>query len=341
MKIGVAMSGGVDSSTAALLLENGGHEVIGINLLLCEPFGSAADDAAKTAEKLGIEFHAIDMREEFRAHVIDKFIADYEKGLTPNPCVVCNREIKFGRLLLEAEKLGCDGIATGHYARIEKDGGRFLLKKGLDESKDQSYMLYSLTQNQLSKALFPLGGLNKTEVRRIAEENGLVSAHRKDSQDICFIPDGDYAAFIERNAEKTFPAGDFIGTHGEIYGRHKGIIHYTVGQRKGLGLSFPQPMFVKSIDAAENTVTLGKAEELFSNELSAKDVNLVAAEGITEPTRVKAKIRYHHREAEATAYPPENGAMKIVFDEPQRAVTGGQSVVMYQGDTVFGGGIII
>ncbi len=341
MKIGVAMSGGVDSSAAAVLLKEQGHEVIGVTLLLCEN-ENAANDAAETAKKLGMEFHAIDMREEFRAHVIDKFISDYENGRTPNPCVVCNREIKFALLLQAAEKLGCDAIATGHYARIEKtESGRVLLKKGIDASKDQSYMLYSLSQAQLSKVIFPLGGLIKTEVRKIAEKHGLLAAHKKDSQDICFIPDGDYAGFIEKNSEKAFEAGDFIGTNGEIYGRHKGIIHYTVGQRKGLGLSFPQPMFVKSIDVSENTVMLCKAEELFSSELYAKEVNIIAADNVAEPIRLKAKIRYHHKEAAATAYPPEKDVMKIVFDEQQRAVTKGQSVVLYQDDIVFGGGIII
>lgn len=344
MKVAIAMSGGVDSSVAALLIKEQGHEVVGVMLKMWDGTGcGSADDAEVAREicgKLGMEFHLIDVIEDFKSCVIERFVSDYENGRTPNPCVVCNKTMKFGRLLKEAERLGCEAVATGHYARIEKAGSRFLLKRGIDGEKDQSYMLYSLSQEQLSKTLLPLGALSKSEVREIAERNGLSNAQKKDSQDICFVPDGDYAGFIEQYTQRSFPEGDFVGRDGEIYGKHKGIIHYTIGQRKGLGLSFPQPMFVSEINTAKNTVKLVESSELFSKELLADEINLIAVERLENPLRVTAKIRYRHK-AEPAVAEQQGSKLKLTFDEPQRAVTSGQSVVIYQDDVVVGGGVIV
>jgi len=357
-RVAIAMSGGVDSSAAALILKQQGYECVGITMKLYTENSDSTEvmlaDAKSVADKLNIPFYEVDLKDCFCENVIDKFISEYINGRTPNPCVYCNKALKFGELLKKAEELGCDYIATGHYSQILKDekSGRFLLKKGLDLTKDQSYMLYSLSQKQLSRVLFPLADLNKAEVRKIAEENGLITAHKQDSQDICFIPDGDYASFIDRythenpahkeNIGRGFNEGDFIGESGEIFGRHKGIINYTIGQRKGLGLSFPQPMYVTKIDAESNTVTLAENEKLFSKKLTAIDINSVLFEKIPENLRVKAKVRYKHIEQFATVIEVSENEFTLEFDEPQRAITSGQAVVLYTeyGTTVIGGGII-
>lgn len=337
----VAMSGGVDSSVAACLLREEGYDLVGATMRLCPVDDKTAlEDAAKAAERLSMEFHICDYKEDFRREVIDPFISAYEHGETPNPCIECNRHLKFGRLLEFGETLGIRRAATGHYARIEKDVNRFLLRKAADFTKDQSYVLYTLTQEQLARTIFPLGGLTKEEARRLAEAYGLANAKRKESQDICFIPDGDYAGFIKRESGLTYPPGDFVDTEGNILGTHRGVIHYTVGQRKGLGLALKQPMYVKEIDTDGNRVVLAVHEELFRTELTARDVNWIAVEPPHGDLRVKARIRYKHKEAPATVIPLGENRIAICFDEPQRAVTPGQSVILYEDDYVVGGGVI-
>ena len=356
----IAMSGGVDSSVAALLCQQQGFDCVGVTLALTdnsdrglpeEAFPGertccSVDDVAdarSVAFRLGMPFYVFNFKEAFRREVMDRFAAAYQRGETPNPCIDCNRYIKFAKLMHRGEEIGFPYVATGHYARVEQDRatGRWLLKKGLDENKDQSYMLYSLTQWELSRLLLPLGGLTKEETRRLAEEHGFVNARKRDSQDICFVPDGDYAAFIRRWTGRDFPPGDFVGTQGEVYGQHKGIIHYTVGQRKGLGLSFPQPMFVKEIDTEKNQVVLAKAEELFSQEVTARDINLISVGSIPQPMEVKARVRYRQKEQPATVVQAGPDELKVVFHQPQRAITPGQALVLYQGDTVVGGGKIV
>ena len=356
----IAMSGGVDSSVAALLCQQQGFDCVGVTLALTdnsdrglpeEAFPGertccSVDDVAdarSVAFRLGMPFYVFNFKEAFRREVMDRFAAAYQRGETPNPCIDCNRYIKFAKLMHRGAEIGFPYVATGHYARVEQDGatGRWLLKKGLDENKDQSYMLYSLTQWELSRLLLPLGGLTKEETRRLAEEHGFVNARKRDSQDICFVPDGDYAAFIRRWTGRDFPPGDFVGTQGEVYGQHKGIIHYTVGQRKGLGLSFPQPMFVKEIDTEKNQVVLAKAEELFSQEVTARDINLISVGSIPQPMEVKARVRYRQKEQPATVVQTGTDELKVVFHQPQRAITPGQALVLYQGDTVVGGGKIV
>ena len=356
----IAMSGGVDSSVAALLCQQQGFDCVGVTLALTdnsdrglpeEAFpGERAccsvddvADARSVAFRLGMPFYVFNFKDAFRREVMDRFAAAYQRGETPNPCIDCNRYIKFAKLMHRGAEIGFPYVATGHYARVEQDRatGRWLLKKGLDENKDQSYMLYSLTQWELSRLLLPLGGLTKEETRRLAEEHGFVNARKRDSQDICFVPDGDYAAFIRRWTGRDFPPGDFVGTQGEVYGQHKGIIHYTVGQRKGLGLSFPQPMFVKELDVENNQVVLSKAEELFSQTVAARDVNLISVESIPEPLRVKARVRYRQKEQPATVVQTGPDELRVVFDQPQRAITPGQALVLYDGDTVVGGGRIV
>ena len=351
----IAMSGGVDSSVAALLMQRQGYEAIGVTLKLYtnEEIGLCREktccslddvnDARSVAARLGMPFYVLNFKDSFEEQVIGRFVDAYEHGRTPNPCIDCNRFIKFEKLLRRAEEIGYGTVATGHYAVVEQDGetGRWLLKKGRDRSKDQSYVLYSLTQEELSHVALPLGGLTKDEVRKIAEENGFVNARKHDSQDICFVPDGDYAAFIERYTGRQFEPGEFVGTHGEVYGTHRGIIHYTVGQRKGLGLSFPQPMFVQRLDVERNQVVLCTHEELFTDSLTARDINLISRERIDEPLRVMAKVRYRHKEQPATVVQTGEDELQVKFDEPQRAITKGQAVVLYDGDTVVGGGVIV
>ena len=349
-KIAVGMSGGVDSSVCAVLLLDAGYDVSGITMLLhggCEDekgCGTSSDieDAKAVAERLGIPLHVCDERKAFKAQVIERFSRSYELAETPNPCILCNRYMKFDAMLEEALALGLDGIATGHYARVEYDEnkGRYLLKKALDETKDQSYVLYSLTQHQLSHTLFPLGTLEKTAVREIAEQRNLKNAHKKESQDICFVPDGDYAAFIRRYRGIAFPEGNFVDKDGKILGKHKGIIHYTIGQRKGLGLSFPCPMYVIAKDLATNTVVLGPIDELYQTAFIATDINLISVDKIEGTMQVSAKIRYNQKEQPATVTQIDENTIQVTFTEPQKAITKGQSVVLYDGDTVVGGGII-
>ncbi len=342
MKILVGMSGGVDSSAAALLLKEKGFEVTGLTLKLCE-FDKQQDlsDAKSVCEKLGIEHLTLDLKNEFKERVIDDFINQYKEGLTPNPCLECNKYIKFGKMLDVATQNGFDKIATGHYARVEKQGERFLLKKARDTSKDQSYVLYSLTQHQLEHLELPLGNLTKTEIRSKAEENGLVNANRPDSQDICFVPDGDYASFIEKTCGYVSPKGEYLDIDGNVLGEHQGVIHYTIGQRKGLGIALGKYQYVLSKDAKTNTVILGDQEHLFKKEVTVRDVNFIPFDKLEGKMRVTAKLRYRHKESPATIYPLENGCVKIVFDEPQRAPSSGQGTVFYDGDIVVGGGKIV
>lgn len=343
----IGMSGGVDSSVTALLLMNSGYEVAGVNLVMHQnkaegACGSQADVevARAVAEGLGIDFYALDFQKEFSEHVIKNFIETYENGATPNPCVVCNRYVKFGALLEKADEMGFDAIATGHYARIENSGGRYLLKTAEDMTKDQSYVLYCLTQSQLSRVLFPLGGYKKSEVRKIAEENGFINAHKHDSQDICFIPDGDYASYIKSVTGKNFPYGEFVTLDGRVLGEHKGIIKYTVGQRRGLGLALPASMYVYKKDIENNRVILSYNEDLFSSELTARDVNLIPFDNLTAPMKVKVRVRYRQAAQPATIEQLDGGRIHVEFDTPQRAIAKGQSAVFYDGEYVVGGGII-
>ncbi|MBR4874061.1 MAG: tRNA 2-thiouridine(34) synthase MnmA [Clostridia bacterium] len=341
-KIMVGMSGGVDSAVSAYWLREAGYDVTGGTLSLFPENGTAEmDDAAQVAAKMGIPHRVVDLSEAFYKKVIDAFVDTYIQGGTPNPCIVCNRHIKFGDMLSYAASCDVSLIGTGHYARIERDGnGRFLLKRAADAGKDQSYVLYSLTQHQLAHTRFPLGSYCKSEIREIAEAQGFVNARKHDSQDICFVPDGDYVAFIERYTGKRFPCGHFIDQDGKILGQHNGMIRYTVGQRKGLGIALGKPAFVCAKNAADNTVTLGNNEDLFSTSLTARDVNLIACDNLHSPVRVTAKIRYGQSETAATVEQIGDDRIRVAFDQPQRAIAKGQSVVLYDGETVVGGGII-
>ena len=350
----IAMSGGVDSSVAAYLMTKEGYECIGATMKLydkpnnsCEQgktCGSSDDvaDAEKMAQSFGMPFYVLDFTHEFDQEVIKRFVSTYMEGGTPNPCIECNRYMKFQKMMQRMYEMDFDYVVTGHYARVEYDeaSGRYLLKKGMDESKDQSYVLYNLTQEQLSHTIFPLGKYHKTEIRAIADEMGFVNANKPDSQDICFVPDGDYAKFIETYCDKTFPEGDFVTQDGQVLGKHKGIIRYTIGQRKGLGLALPEPMYVCEKRMDENTVVLGRNEDLFHDTLEAEDLNWIAFEDVTEPVRCKAKIRYKQKEADAVIEKISEDRVKVTFDEPQRGITTGQAVVFYDGDVVLGGGKI-
>jgi tRNA-specific 2-thiouridylase len=341
MRALIAMSGGVDSSVAALLTMEQGLYCIGGTMHLHDT--ACAADAASVARRLNIPFYEFDCTEQFQKQVKDYFVRCYEEGGTPNPCIECNRHLKFGRLLEIAQDLDCEYVVTGHYAQIEFDDNRqrYLLKKAADEAKDQSYFLCRLTQQQLSHTLFPLGGLTKVEARRIAEENGFINAKKRDSQDICFVPDGDYMAFLQAYTQKCYPCGDFLDEQGRVVGKHRGAVAYTIGQRKGLGLAMGAPVYVCDKDMDANTVTVGPNESLFRRELLADDWNWISTPALTEPLRCKAKARSRMVEQDATAYPMENGQVKVVFDEPQRAITRGQAVVLYDGNSVIGGGTIL
>jgi tRNA-specific 2-thiouridylase len=351
----IAMSGGVDSSVAALLTLQSGAVCVGVTLKLFEnaDVGESreksccsladAEDARRVANGMGIPHYVFDFSEDFRRGVIDRFVREYGEGRTPNPCIDCNRFIKFKRLMRRAADMDFDRVVTGHYARIVKGagGGRLLLTRAADASKDQSYVLYAMTQEQLARTRFPLGGLRKREVREIAAENGFVNARKRDSQDICFVPGGKYADFIERYTGRRFPAGDFKDAGGKVLGRHRGVIRYTIGQRKGLGLALPAPLYVREKRVRDNTVVLCPEEELYARVLEARDINLIATERIDGPLRVAAKVRYTQEALPATVWQTEEDALRVEFDEPQRAIASGQAVVLYDGDTVVGGGTIV
>ena len=338
----VAMSGGVDSSVAAWLMLKDGASCAGANLRMWDAGGDSIADAQAVARRLGMDFHVFDAREDFRANVIDGFICAYETGLTPNPCMECNRHMKFGVLVEKALELGFDWVVTGHYARICRDEatGRYLLRKAADVAKDQTYFLACLNQHQLAHAKFPLGELTKDQVRQIAQDQGFINARKRDSQDICFVPDGDYVRFMKEYTGKNYPAGDYLDLSGKVVGRHSGAVAYTLGQRKGLGLAMGAPVYVCAKDMVKNTVTVGPNEALFATTLRAKDWNWLPFPALTEPMRVMAKARYRHTEQPATVYPEKDGFARVVFDTPQRAMTPGQAVVLYDGDTVIGSGTI-
>lgn len=350
----IGMSGGVDSSVAAYLTQKAGLDCIGATMRLYDnemldrdPAGTCCslddvEDARSVARRMGIPHYVFNFREDFEEKVIQAFVRSYEQGRTPNPCIDCNKFLKFDRLLRRAMELGCDYVVSGHYARIQQDPttGRYLLYKAADPAKDQTYFLACLDQNQLAHIQFPLGELTKAQVREIAEEQGFVNARKHDSQDICFVPDGDYAAFLTRYTGKSYPEGDYLDLNGKVIGRHRGAVCYTLGQRKGLGIALGAPAYVCAKNMEKNTVTLGPNEALFSPALRADHWNWYPFPALAEPMRVTAKIRHSQQEHPATVYPEANGFARVEFDTPQRAVTPGQAVVLYQGDLVIGGGTI-
>lgn len=351
----VGLSGGVDSSVAAYLLKEQGYDVIGVTMQIWQEEDSctveenggccglsAVEDARRVAQKLDIPYYVMNFRKEFQKQVIDYFTREYLEGRTPNPCIACNRYVKWESLLKRSLEIGADYIATGHYARVEQlPNGRYAIRNSVTAKKDQTYALYNLTQEQLARTLMPVGAYTKDEIRKIAEEAGLLVAHKKDSQEICFVPDNDYAGFIKNSTGKTIPKGNFVQADGKVIGEHQGIIHYTIGQRKGLNLSMGHPVFVTKIRPDSNEVVIGENEDLFVNTLICDRVNFMAMEGLEEEVRLKAKIRYNHPGAECVISPAEDGKVRVTFDQPQRAITPGQAVVFYQGEYVAGGGIIL
>lgn len=348
----IAMSGGVDSSLAALLMKEKGYECIGCTMKLYENEDAGiektktccslddVEDARNVACLLDMPFYVFNFTERFRTQVIDRFVQSYEEGRTPNPCIDCNRYMKFDKLYERAKLMGCEYIVTGHYARIEKEDGKFFLKKALDETKDQTYVLYTLTQDQLAHTMFPLGNLTKRTVRNIAEKNGFINANKPDSQDICFVPDGDYASVIEKYTGRICMPGNFVDTEGNIMGRHKGIIHYTLGQRKGLGIAAGKPVYVCEIRPQTREVVLGNPEDLMSRDVYVSDFNWISGNAPGGRIRCTAKVRYRQSEQPAVLS-VEGDIVHIVFDQPQRAITPGQAAVVYDGDVVLGGGTII
>ena len=367
MKLAVAMSGGVDSSAAAAILKEQGHELVGFTMQLWDqrrginvdengdPLPSRCCslddvyDARRVAEELGFPFYVLNLEKDFERDVVQPFVDSYLKGETPIPCVSCNSRLKFASLDRLASSLGCDKVATGHYARVEYDAGskRYRLLRGRNLQKDQSYFLWELTQDQLSRAMFPLGEMSKPEVREVAREHALAVAEKSESQEICFVPDGNYAAFIDRYLEATGSAdrklgtGEIVGTGGEVMGRHAGIHHYTIGQRRGIGIAGERPLYVIEIDAANNQVVVGHRDELLGREFTAAGVNWVARDRLSEPLCAEVSLRYRHTPALATITPVDNGRVRVRFDEPQRAITPGQATVFYSGDEVLGGGWIV
>lgn len=342
-KVIVGMSGGVDSSVTALLLKKQGYDVIGVTMETWDGVGeNPAIDARRVADNLGIPHFVADFREVFRQRVIEYFVGEYEKGRTPNPCIMCNRYVKWEALLHRALELGADYVATGHYGRIiQLPNGRYSVAKSVSDGKDQSYVLYSLTQRELMHTLFPLYDYEKTEIRKIAVENNIPVAMKKDSQDICFIPNHDYAAFIEQYTGRISEPGSFVDMEGNFLGQHNGITHYTIGQRKGLGIAFGEPKFVIGIRPASNEVVLGSREELMIKEVLLDDVNYMAVEDINEPVRATGRLRYSQKDMPCTLYKDDNGMLHAVFDEPMRAATPGQAGVFYKDDCILCGGVII
>ncbi|HEU5318491.1 MAG TPA: tRNA 2-thiouridine(34) synthase MnmA [Chloroflexota bacterium] len=365
-RIVVAMSGGVDSSVTAALLKRDGHDVIGVTLNVwpegafadadsCDSTASArskaccgnsaVDDARRVADSLGIPYYVLNFRELFREFVIDDFVREYARGRTPNPCVRCNQHVKFRPVLQRAAALGAEFVATGHYVRRDQDPstGRWRLRKAIDPSKDQSYVLYPMRQDELARTLFPLGHLPKTETRRLALELGLAVASKPESMEICFVPDNKYGRYVAAQAPEAAQPGPIVDHAGRYLGQHSGVINYTIGQRKGLGLTSREPLFVIGIEPERNTIVVGPDKDLLCRELVAEDVNLVALPSLDGPLRCRARIRYRMSEAPATVAPLPargEGAVQVVFDEPQRAITPGQSVVLYDGDVVLAGGTI-
>ena len=354
-KVVVGMSGGVDSSVAAWLLKEQGYDVIGVTMQIWQEEDeqvqeenggccglSAVDDARRVASSLGIPYYVMNFRKEFKEHVIDYFIDEYLHGRTPNPCIACNRYVKWESLLERSRRIGADYIATGHYARIEKlPNGRFSLRVSETGAKDQTYALYNLTQEQLSSTLMPVGSYTKDEIRKMAKELGLLVAEKPDSQDICFVPDGDYASFIEETTDAGSRPGNFVLSDGSVVGTHKGIIHYTVGQRKGLGLSMGHPVFVLEIRPDTNEIVVGTGEESLTRKVRALHINFMSVEDLSEKKRVFAKIRYNHKGDWCTVEKTGEDEILCTFDEPQRAVTPGQALVLYDGEYVLGGGTIV
>ncbi|MBT9147911.1 MAG: tRNA-specific 2-thiouridylase MnmA [Syntrophomonadaceae bacterium] len=356
VKVVVAMSGGVDSSVAAAILKQEGYQMIGVTMQIWpsdkqpyegDRFGgccglSAIDDARRVAYKLGIPHYVMNFRDVFAQKVIADFCREYSLGRTPNPCIRCNQYIKFDTLLKRAKELGADFVATGHYARIERDEakGRHLLKKGIDHSKDQSYVLYPLTQEQIKHTLLPIGGFTKQRVREIARDLGLPVADKPESQEICFIPDDDYPKFLEEHIPQAVKPGAILNEQGSLLGRHRGILFYTVGQRKGLGISAKEPLYVTAIDREKNAIVVGSKQKVYGNGLIASGLNWIAIASLKQPIMVKAKIRYRYKEAEAEITPLDEEKVYVKFKEPQMAITPGQAIVFYNGDTVLGGGTI-
>lgn len=350
MKALIGMSGGVDSSVAAWLTQQAGYFCIGATMRLYagqEDDGSCCSiddvqDARAVANRLGMPFYVFNFSEDFQEKVMADFVRCYEAGLTPNPCIQCNRHLKFDRFLRRARELECEYIVTGHYAQIVRNSqtSRFELRKAADTAKDQTYFLYTLTQDQLAHTLFPLGGLTKQEVRAIAESQGFRNARKQDSQDICFVPDRDYASFLSRFTGKSYPEGDYLDLTGKVVGRHKGAVAYTLGQRKGLNLAMGEPVYVCGKDMENNTITVGPNEALMRTTLRANDCNWISIEQPKKPIRAYAKTRSRMTEQPATVYPECGGFVRVEFDQPQRAITPGQAVVFYHGDTVLGGGTI-
>lgn len=353
-KVVVGMSGGVDSSVAAYLLKEQGYDVIGVTMQIWQDQDvfvqsqeggccglSAVDDARRVAERLEIPYYVMNFKEDFHKYVIDYFVSEYEKARTPNPCIACNRYVKWESLLHRSLEIGADYIATGHYARImQLPNGRYTIRNSVTAAKDQTYALYNLTQEQLSHTLMPVGDYDKPHIRKIAEEIGLPVATKHDSQDICFVPDHDYASFITQETGKESMPGNFVDEEGNVMGQHRGLIHYTIGQRKGLGISSATPIFVRELRPETNEVVLCKSESLFSRDCHVDNVNYMAEEKLTEPVRAIGKIRYSHAGAPCTLYPQPDGTLLAQFDEPQRAMTPGQAAVFYQDDHVLCGGTI-
>lgn len=350
----VAMSGGVDSSAAALLLQQAGHDCIGAMMKL---LGSTTQpetgtrtccsledsiDARNVARRLGIPFYMFNFTQDFEDQVIRLFVESYQLGQTPNPCITCNRQLKFGRFLHRALELGCKHMATGHYARIQYDpgSGRHLLLRGKDSTKDQSYMLYNMSQEQLAHTLFPLGALTKEEVRTLAEDQGLANARKRDSQDICFVSDGDYAGFIEEYTGQSAPPGDFVSPRGEVLGQHRGLIRYTVGQRRGIGISAPHPLYICGKDAKANQITVGEESCLYQRQVTVSSLHWIPFAQLSGTLQAQAKIRYRHTAQPATVVQTSQNTAVVTFAQPQKGITPGQALVLYDGDLVLGGGII-